>query len=154
MVRLTGAWDRDRTEAFLAEATVPIRLACHSTGGRLWMLSLWFEYRDDRLHCATSAHADVVDYLEGDDEVAFEVSTNEPPYKGVRGNGTASLSIDENKRQLRSLIDRYLGDRESSLAQRLLSGEREEVHIEIDPRRVYTWDFTDRMADVEPDTSG
>ena len=149
MDRLTGAWDRAETEAFLTAETVPIRLSCHTRSGDLWMLSLWYRYRDGALWCATSASADVVDYLASDDRVAFEISTNEPPYKGVRGNGTASVEADPDKELLRDLLERYLDGTDSPLAERLLSPAREEVRVRIDPARLYTWDFTDRMTDTE-----
>lgn len=141
----TGAWDRERTEAFLERETIPIRLSCHTRADTLWMLSLWYCYRDGALWCATSAAADVVEYLAGDDRVAFEISTNDPPYKGVRGNGTASVEADSDKELLKALLERYLGGTDSPLAERLLSPGREEVRIRIDPARLYTWDFSDRM---------
>lgn len=145
MDRLTGTWDRAETEAFLTAETIPLRLSCHTRGDDLWMLSLWYHYRDGALWCATSASADVVDYLEYDDRVAYEISTNEPPYKGVRGNGTATIKPDPQKELLKELLERYLGGTDSALAEQLLSPERDEVRIRIDPARVYTWDFTDRM---------
>jgi len=138
----TGAWDRDETEAFLTNETIPIRLSCRTKGDDLWMLSLWYRYRDGSLWCATSAEADVVDYLSHDDRVAFEISTNEPPYRGVRGNGTASVDPDPDKQLLKEL----LGGTDSPLAKRLLSPKRSEVRIRIDPNREYTWDFSERMA--------
>ncbi|MFO7833409.1 MAG: pyridoxamine 5'-phosphate oxidase family protein [Halohasta sp.] len=148
MDRLTGAWDREQTETFLTSQTVPVRLSCHTPGDTLWMLSLWYLYRDDALWCATSANADVVDYLTADDRVAFEISTNQPPYKGIRGNGTASVDADTDKALLQELLERYLGGTDSALAEQLLSPDREEVRIRIDPARVYTWDFSERMSDV------
>jgi nitroimidazol reductase NimA-like FMN-containing flavoprotein (pyridoxamine 5'-phosphate oxidase superfamily) len=147
----TGTWDRAETEAFLEGETIPIRLSCHTKRDDLWMLSLWYRYRDGALWCATSAEADVVDYLSADDRVAFEISTNEPPYKGVRGNGTASVDPDPDKHLLKTLLERYLGGTDSPLAERLLSPERDEVRIRIDPDRVYTWDFSHRMAGSVPD---
>jgi len=143
----TGTWDRSQTEAFLSETTVPLRLSCRRPAGDLWMLSLWFRYRDGALWCATSAKADVIRYLEATDHVAFEISTNEPPYNGVRGNGMATVTPDPEKALLRDLLRRYLGGTDSQLATRLLSPERDEVRIRIDPENVYTWDFTERMAD-------
>ena len=143
----TGTWDRSQTEAFLSETKVPLRLSCRRPAGDLWMLSLWFRYRDGALWCATSAEADVIRYLEATDHVAFEISTNEPPYKGVRGNGMATVTPDPEKALLRDLLRRYLGGTDSQLATRLLSPERDEVRIRIDPENVYTWDFTERMAD-------
>ena len=111
------------------------------------MLSLWYRWRDGGFDCATSASADVVGYLTHDEGVAFEVSVNEPPYYGVRGAGVATVSPDEEKRLLRTLLDRYLGGTDSALAERLLREEREEVHICVDPAQVYAWDFSDRMSD-------
>lgn len=148
-MRVTGSWELAETRAFLTSEVgrVPIRLACRTPAGRLWMLSLWYRWRDGGLDCATSASADVIEYLKHDDGVAFEVSVNDPPYCGVRGAGTATVAPDEEKQLLRSLLERYLGGTDSSLAQRLLREEREEVHIRIDPARLYTWDFSGRMAD-------
>lgn len=148
-MNVNGAWSEAEATAFLESSTAPVRLACHTDGGRLWMLSLWYRYRDGRLECATSASADVVEYLRRDDAVAFEVSTNDPPYKGVRGNGTADIEPDPEKELLRALLERYLGGTDNDLADMLLDEGRKEVQILIDPAKVYTWDFTNRMRDVE-----
>jgi len=110
------------------------------------MLSLWYRYRDGLLECATGADAKVVRYLRENPAVAWEISTNDPPYRGVRGTGTASLAPDEDKAVLESLLERYLGGTESPLAKRLLSPEREELAIAIDVERAYTWDFSSRMS--------
>ncbi|MES3516343.1 MAG: pyridoxamine 5'-phosphate oxidase family protein [Natronomonas sp.] len=148
MVRCRGAWSKEETTRYLEETTIPIRIGCHRPNGGLWMLSLWFLYRDGAVHCATSANADIVDYLEANPETAFEVSDNDPPYRGVRGAGTATMEPDEDKTLLRELFERYLGGTDNDLADVLLVEDRSEVHIRIDPDRLYTWDFSDRMADV------
>ncbi|MFB6117002.1 pyridoxamine 5'-phosphate oxidase family protein [Halosegnis sp.] len=148
-MRVTGDWAETETRAFLTsdDGRVPLRLACRTPAGGLWMLSLWYQWRDGGLDCATSASADVVEYLAHNDGVAFEVSVNEPPYRGVRGAGTADVSPDEDKQLLRELLDRYLDGTDSPLAGRLLREEREEVHVRINPEKVYTWDFSDRMRE-------
>jgi nitroimidazol reductase NimA-like FMN-containing flavoprotein (pyridoxamine 5'-phosphate oxidase superfamily) len=150
MTEYTGEWGRAEVAAFLADARVPIRLACRTPDGGLWMLSLWYDFDPDdgAFVCATSASADVVRYLRADDGVAFEVSTNDPPYRGVRGRGTATVVPESGKETLRSLLERYLGGTDSALAERLLDPERDEVAIRVDPERCYSWDFTDRMRDV------
>lgn len=145
---VTGSWTRDRMADFLDDAVIPIRLGCRTPGGGLWMLSLWFVYRDDALWCATGESADVVTYLRADPGVSFEVSVNNPPYRGVRGQGSVTIEPDPEKELLRDLLDRYLGGTDSSLARRLLSADRDEVTIRIDPRKIYTWDYSDRMADA------
>jgi hypothetical protein len=151
MTEYTGEWDRAEVAAFLADAYVPIRVACRTPAGGLWMLSLWYDFDADAgvFQCATSADADVVRYLRADDGVAFEVSTNDPPYRGVRGCGSATIAPDGDKETLRTLLERYLGGTDSSLARRLLDPARDEVTISIDPERCYSWDFTDRMRDVD-----
>ncbi|QPV62554.1 pyridoxamine 5'-phosphate oxidase family protein [Halosimplex litoreum] len=146
MDRLTGDWDRERTEQFLDEQTIPVRLATHTPRDGLWMLSLWYRYRDGHLECATGASAKVVDYLRENPGVAFEISTNDVPYRGVRGAGTADIAPDDDKAVLRDLIERYLGDTDSKLARSLLSPDRDEVRIRVDVDRAYTWDFSDRMG--------
>lgn len=146
MTRYRGRWDEPGVADYLDGARVPVRLATRTPRGGLWMLSLWFRRVDGELRCATAADADVVEYLESDPEVAFEVSTNDPPYRGVRGNGTATVDPDEGKELLRSLLERYLGGTDNPTGRRLLRDEREEVRIRIEPRTVYSWDYSERMA--------
>jgi nitroimidazol reductase NimA-like FMN-containing flavoprotein (pyridoxamine 5'-phosphate oxidase superfamily) len=144
----TGMWSKAEATAYLEDATVPVRLACRTPNGGLWMLSLWFRYDDGAIHCATSADADVVSYLESNPSVAFEISDNQPPYRGVRGAGTAAIDPDEDKELLLSLFERYLGGTDNDLADRLLVEGREETRIRVDPTKCYTWDFGDRMSDA------
>ena len=144
-MHVRGDLDRGEIEQLLDDLTVPVRIACRTPGDHPWMLSLWFRYRDERLLCATAKRADVVRYLEYDDQVAFEVSTNDPPYKGVRGRGRATVRDDPEKALLRELLHQYLGSTETPLGNRLLREDREEVTISIDPAVVFGWDFTERM---------
>jgi nitroimidazol reductase NimA-like FMN-containing flavoprotein (pyridoxamine 5'-phosphate oxidase superfamily) len=150
-IQIRGDLGRDWFDEFLETQTIPVRVATRTPAGGLWMLSLWYGYEPDdgTLHLATSATARVVDYLEHDAEVAFEVSTNDVPYRGVRGQGTAHLASDDEKALLRSLVDRYLGGRDNDLATWLLRDDRDEVHVTVDVDRAYAWDYGDRMADVE-----
>ena len=148
MPEWSGAWTAAEATAYLENATVPIRLACRTPDGGLWMLSLWYRYRDGAFHCATGADADVVGYLEHDADVAFEISDNDPPYRGVRGSGEVTIEPDENKALLRELLERYLGGTDSPLADRLLVEGREEVRLTVDPTKLYTWDFSERMPET------
>jgi len=156
MTAFTGAYDREGVVEFLEAAEIPLRLACTTPSGYLWMVSLWFRHREGKdgglaVECATERSADVVRYLREDPAVAFEISTNEVPYRGVRGRGEVTIEPDPEKAVLRALVERYLGDTESGLARSLLAPGREEVTLRIDPAKVYSWDFSDRMADVAGD---
>ncbi|MFB6120342.1 MAG: pyridoxamine 5'-phosphate oxidase family protein [Halobacteriaceae archaeon] len=148
MTEFRGAWDETKVATFLSEATIPIRIAVHRPDGSLWPVALWYRYRDGAFECATRADADVVRFLRRDPSVAVDVSTNEIPYRGVRGTGTATVSEDGADEVLRALVDRYLGDADSSLARELLREDREEVHIRIEPAALFSWDYADRMGDV------
>jgi nitroimidazol reductase NimA-like FMN-containing flavoprotein (pyridoxamine 5'-phosphate oxidase superfamily) len=139
---------------FLEAAVVPLRLGCHHPGGGLWQVALWYRYRDGRFECATGADADIVRFLRRDGAVSFDVSTNRPPYMGVRGSGTATVAVDEDKTVVRSLVERYLGDTDSRMARWLLADEREEVRVTVDPDRLYTWDFSARMAELDDTPAG
>lgn len=145
-----GTPDRTWVDEFLSTQTVPVRIATRTPSGGLWMLSLWYGYDADAetLGLATGADARVVDYLEHDPGVAFEVSTNHPPYRGVRGQGTASIEPDDEKALLRALLDRYLGGTDNDLGNWLLRDEREEVQITIEIDAAYAWDYSERMHDV------
>ncbi len=146
-MKLTGPWEREGVDRFLADARIPVRVGCHTPAGHPWLVSVWFEW-DGAIHCATGADADLITFLDADDHVSFEVSTNDPPYKGVRGRGQATVAPDADKQRLRSLLERYLGGVDNAVGDRLLRPEREEVHIRIDPVRLHSWDFSDRMPDA------
>ncbi|WP_280587836.1 pyridoxamine 5'-phosphate oxidase family protein [Halorubrum sp. Boch-26] len=144
----SGPWDRDRVDEFLTDARVPVRLGCRTPADDPWIVSLWFSW-DGALHCATSADADLVAFLAHENHVSFEVSTNDPPYKGVRGRGRATVSPDEEKELLRSLLDRYLDGVDNPTGDRLLRPDREEVRIRIEPERLHTWDYSERMGSAD-----
>lgn len=148
MPAVKGPWSRSELAEFLDAALIPIRLGCRHTNGGLWMLSLWYDYDGEYFRCATGSESAVARFLREDPAVCFEVSTNRPPYMGVRGAGTATLLPDEEKTLLGSLLDRYLGGRESELATLLLDDDRAEMTIRIEPDRLFTWDFTDRMESI------
>ena len=145
MTDYRGTWTAEEVETFLQEAEIPVRVATTRPNGSLWIVTLWFRYRDGVLECATQEQSALVGFLREDPQVAFDVSTNQIPYRGIRGHGVATVSTDSDKRVLGDLVDRYLGDRDSSLAKWLLSEERSEVCIRIDMQDVYSWDYSERM---------
>ncbi len=63
----TGAWGRETSEAFLHSEAIPLRFSCRRPADDLWMLSLWFQFRDGALWCTTSSEASVVKHLAYDD---------------------------------------------------------------------------------------
>ncbi|AWB26972.1 pyridoxamine 5'-phosphate oxidase family protein [Halococcoides cellulosivorans] len=145
MVEYNGAYDERDCAAFLDEAVVPMRVSTHRPDGSPWIVTLWYRYRDGVFECATRADAAIVDFLDRDDRVGIDVSTNTIPYRGVRGTGTVTIDPDEELEVLGALVDRYLGDRDHPLAQTLLDEDREEVCLRIDPDELFSWDYSERM---------
>jgi nitroimidazol reductase NimA-like FMN-containing flavoprotein (pyridoxamine 5'-phosphate oxidase superfamily) len=135
---------------YLEEMRIPLRLAAVTESGWPLVLSLWYVLDDAKLWCATQDTAKIVRYLEADSRCAFEVASERPPYRGVRGQGRARLSSERGKEVLETLLDRYLSGRESPLAQRLLAKADTETAIEITPTTLFTWDYTSRMRRSVP----
>ncbi len=158
-MHVRGTLSQSAITSFLEETTAPVRVACRTPQDNLWMCSLWYRLDADAtagddwtLQCATSAQADIVSFLESDPGVAFEISTNEQPYTGVRGRGSATIEPDPEKETLQMLLERYQVGPDSNLARNLLREERDEVTITIEPVVVYGWDFSDRMRDAKKPT--
>lgn len=68
------------------------------------------------------------------------------PYRGVRGQARATIDPKRGEAVLTDLIRRYLGNHETPFARWLLSRSRDEVALRIQPTRLASWDFTERMT--------
>lgn len=145
MIRSTSAWTGEQIDEFLRTAVIPVRLACVDGDGMPLVCSLWFLCDDDTIWCATQASAHVVRCLSDAPRCGFEIAPESPPYRGVRGQGSVSLSVRDGADVLARLIDRYLGSRDTSFARWLIERSDNEVAIRIDPHWVTAWDFSQRM---------
>lgn len=141
----TSSYSAEEIEQFLLSHAIPVRLACNANDRYPLLSSLWFFYEQGTIFCATHENSAVAKYLQEDSHCAFEIAVNEPPYKGVRGQGHAHLERTRSAEVLGLLIDRYLGDRKSQLAKWLLGRCDEEYVIRIVPAWVSSWDYTERM---------
>ncbi len=137
-------------QEFLENTRIPIRLACKTESGWPMILSLWFIYKDGSLYCATRKSARIVKYLLENTDCAFEIAADQPPYCGIRGQAVASIDQQRGVEILEMLLDRYLGSRHNSLAEKLLEKSVDEVAIRLDPVNIFSWDFSSRMKDTGP----
>jgi hypothetical protein len=135
-------------QEFLNEVQIPIRLACKTHTGWPTVVSLWFLHQDGLLYCATQKSAKLIKYLQHDDRCGFEIAEDRPPYCGIRGQAKAKIDDSLGIEILERLLVRYLGGTESTLAKKLLANSDTEVAIVLDPVRVFTWDFSNRMGDI------
>ncbi len=147
-IRLTGPWTESRVQEFLAEACIPVRLAANTDSGFPIVISLWFLAEDEEILAVVHRDARIANRLEADARCAFEIAPDEPPYRGVRGQATASLDADGAAALLERLLDRYLGSTDSSLGRFLLARAEEELIVRLRPIWIASWDYTERMEDA------
>lgn len=142
----TSSWNQPTIEQYLKDKDIPIRLSCIDDNGFPLVCSLWFQYDAGALWCATHKSAKIINLLKANPKCGFEISVNDIPYKGVRGTGEVELIKASGETVLHQLIDRYLGDNHSPLAQWLLSRAEDEYAIKINIHRITAWDFSKRMG--------
>jgi nitroimidazol reductase NimA-like FMN-containing flavoprotein (pyridoxamine 5'-phosphate oxidase superfamily) len=147
-LRANSAWDRDGVRDFLRRERIPLRLGIESSGKPL-IVTLWFELRDDVLWCVSHRNSLVVRRLQANPACAIDVSTNDIPYRGVRGAGRVSCLPEEGAEVLERLIHRYLGTDDNRLARWLKSRQHEETALRISPEWLTSWDFSRRMSDIQ-----
>jgi hypothetical protein len=147
-IRLTGPWTESRVQEFLAEARIPVRLAANTDSGFPIVLSLWFLAEDEEILAVVHRDARIAKRLKSDARCAFEIAPDQPPYRGVRGQATASLDADGAAALLERLLDRYLGSTDSSLGRFLLARAEDELIVRLRPIWIASWDYSERMEDA------
>ena len=129
----------------LINLKVPLRLACLTSSGWPMIVPLWFTFLNNRLYCATQENAKIISYLKKDPRCAFDISTENPPYKGIRGQGKIKINKDCSTEVLEIVIQKYLRNKYKNLTEYLLKQKENEVAIEIIPIKTFYWDYTDSM---------
>ncbi len=141
---ISGPWDESSVRQFIAASIIPLRLATNGKTNPL-VQSLWFLFADDAIWFCTQHDAVVAKRLRKDPHCAFEISADQPPYRGVRGSGRAELIAPAAVELLPKLLDRYSISHNSQLAAWLLSRVDQEVAVRIDNLSITSWDYSSRM---------
>lgn len=140
---ISGPWSADQIRTYLTTTVIPIRVATSGASGPL-VQSLWFLCADEVIWCCTRKDALIVQRINRDPAVGFEVSADTPPYRGVRGQARAHVEPAPAGDVLTQLIARY--EAPSGLANWLLGRIDAEVAIALRDLSVTSWDFTARMT--------
>ncbi len=143
-IRSSSAWTFEQIETYLHDTVIPVRLASLSDGAPL-VSSLWYLYEEGALWCATRPDAKLIEWLAAAPRCGFEIAGDQMPYKGVRGQGVATLHAEAGEAVLLRLIDRYVQDRNSDFARWLIARSEGEVAVKIVPDWLTSWDFSGRM---------
>ena len=144
-----GAWTGRQISEFLQAAAMPMRLAFQRPDG-LAVAPLWFCFANDTLIACSLRQSLVVRSLQRNPQIAFDISTNDLPYRGVRGNGTARCVDGDGPEALEAVLAKYVSQPQHPLSTWLQSRAADEVAIVIHLERLSSWDFTERMAGIAP----
>jgi nitroimidazol reductase NimA-like FMN-containing flavoprotein (pyridoxamine 5'-phosphate oxidase superfamily) len=131
----------------LVNLAVPLRLACLTNSGWPMIVPLWFKFLNDRFYCAAQEDAKIISYLKKDNRCAFEISSEIPPYKGIRGQGKSIIKNELGIEILQTVIEKYIPKKDTNLKKYLLERKENEVAIEIIPIKIFYWDYTNRMKE-------
>jgi PPOX class probable F420-dependent enzyme len=105
----------------------------------------YFDESSNNIYVATSKHSKKVNNLRRNPSIYYCVDDPNPPYKGVRGKGNATISenINNNATIAEKIILKYLGSLEGQMAKKLMELVRkgDEISIEITPDYFSTWDY-------------
>ena len=132
-------------DSIISDKKIQIRISFLKSDGIPSIISLWYTLKDGKIYCATQRSAKIIAYLKNNPNCGFEIATDKPPYKGVRGNGMAKIISEDGESVLDILICKYLENRNSKLSQFLKNNAKSEVAIEITPQKIFNYDYTIRM---------
>lgn len=153
-VKSDSAFSPAQMAEFLTSAKIPMRLACNGNNGAPLVASHWYQFEDGLLYLAIHCNSHVASLLQQNPHCGFEVAADTAPYRGVRGQGRATLTRDGAGARLEGLILRYLGNTDSKLARWLLSRANEEYAVCIAPTWITSWDYSQRMGSQDNADSG
>ena len=146
VVSAKSKWSAPEIIQFLSESRHPLRLASMDDQGYPQITSLWYTLREGTLLCCTQPQSVIARQLRSNHRVGLEVAVNEPPYRGVSGQGDARIIQGDAQSLLSELAERYLPDQDAALKKWLLSRAETEVILEVEPRHLTSWDFRARMS--------
>jgi len=144
-IPIEGPWDAEDILAFLDRTRVPMRIAVNRPSGYPMVTPIWHHWADGAIWSATRPNSALARALERDDRCAFDISIDQPPYKGIRGKGRVLLEKDGGV-LLGILIDKFMSNEAPRFREMLLRKADDEYAIKIIPERLTSWDFTQRMS--------
>ncbi len=140
--------DVEDLDELTPDLKIPIRVSFIKSADVPAVISLWYVCRGGKLYCASQKTAKIVSCLKKNPVCGFEIASDTPPYKGMRGEGTVRILNETGSYVLDLLLEKYVGEGESTLSKFLISNSKTEVAIEITPSKIFTYDYSKRMIDA------
>ena len=141
----------EEAETFL-ESRLNLQVATIDEKGEPNIQPVWFYYDKDKgkLLILTSKSSKKTQNLTNRPTIYFSVDDENPPYKGVKGKGNATIVEDPSiiVPQAEKISMKYLGTLDHPVAKEMAdrSKNREGVLVEITPKFFSTWDFGRRQS--------
>ena len=141
---------REEAERFL-ESKLNLQIATIDEKGEPNIQPVWFYYDKDegKLLVLTSKVAKKTQNLSNRPTIYFSIDDENPPYKGVKGKGTATVVEDPNLivPQAEKISMKYLGTLDHPAAKEMADRSKngEGVLVKISPKFFSTWDFGKRQ---------
>jgi PPOX class probable F420-dependent enzyme len=141
---------REETERFL-ESKLNLQIATIDEKGDPNIQPVWFYYDkgEGKLLITTSKSAKKTQNLRNRPTIYFCIDDENPPYKGVKGKGNATVVEDPNRivPQAEKISMKYLGTLDHPAAKEMADRSKmgEGVLVEISPKFFSTWDFGKRQ---------
>jgi len=145
--QLRGPWSAAKVADHLDRSLIPMRIAVETPSGWPLVLSVWFLTHGGEILAATRPDSTLVRCLEHRPRCGFEIASDTPPYRGVRGRAQVEIDRVTGADTLDQLLVRYLGGTDNPLAATLRSRAEDEVCLRLRPVSITSWDFSTRMAD-------
>ena len=143
-----SAWSQKQLKEFLVSSKIPIRVSVLD-GEYPLICSVWFEYLDGKLIIVSHRESKLAKTLVSQRKCGFEIASNDPPYRGVRGKADVVYELGTSEVTLRRIIQRYLGETNQGLAAWLLSRVKHEMKFTLHPKWATTWDYSQRMEQTQ-----
>jgi PPOX class probable F420-dependent enzyme len=137
---------REEAERFL-ESKLNLQIATIDEKVEPNIQPVWFYYDKDegKLLIITSKLGKKTQNLRNRPTIYFSVDDENPPYKGVKGKGIATIVEDPNRiiPQAEKISMKYLGTVNHPAAKEMADRSKngEGVLVEISPKFFSTWDF-------------
>jgi nitroimidazol reductase NimA-like FMN-containing flavoprotein (pyridoxamine 5'-phosphate oxidase superfamily) len=105
---------------------------------------IWYYFNNDKIYFETGKDSKKVRNVRRRNNIYFCIDDTNPPYKGVRGKGTAIISedISSNISIAEKILVKYTGNLDNNMAKFLMDSIKkgESIIIEIIPHFYATWD--------------
>ena len=107
---------------------------------------VWYYFDNERIYFETGKDSKKVRNIKRRNNIYFCIDDSNPPYKGVRGKGTAIISedISKNVQIAEKIMIKYTGNLDNNIAKFLMDSIKkgESIIIEIIPHFYATWDHS------------